>query len=272
MCCSQSFPKFALMLFHQITGTGPVIVFIHGNSQAHAVWDQVTACEALAGYTKISVDLPGHGRSFRSNKPEKDYTLQGMAEHVKNFLDQYREQGYLVVSSSLAGNYIGETALELVNCKGVFLTGTCIVGQGISPADFVLPNPNFGPTFAERPEAAELAALMADEADTITAELEARLTVMYWATDPQLRLQLGASVAQKDYGDEIGDLKEAQLPLAVVYGAEDKLISTGYLQNAGLQLWRNEIIKIAGAGHCCQLDKPETIAGLIGEFAAGCFK
>lgn len=261
------------MLYSTTTGShGPHIIFLHGNSQSHRVWDGVLGQDALSNVIKVAADMPGHGSSFRSDRPEVDYSMRGMAEHVAAFLAGYSEQGYIVVASSLATNYIAEKAYSLNNCKGVFLMGPCIIGESIIPAEIIMPNPNFAPTFEAEPDEAMLDALIADEAYHVSPELKAQLKSMYHDTDPQLRVQLGKSVAEQEYGDEIGNLWKQDIPIAVVYGADDKLINPDYMASLPLKMWKDKIIKIPKAGHCFQFDEPELLAKMIAEFAGECFK
>jgi pimeloyl-ACP methyl ester carboxylesterase len=260
------------MLYSKVTGNGPLLIFIHGNSQSHVVWDGLTGDDALSGYTSIAVDMPGHGRSFRSTQPGQDYTLRAMAHHLVNFANQYSSQGYILVASSLATNYVAEAAHLFNNCKGVFLMGACVIGENVMPDEIIQPNPNFPPTFSATATDHELDALIDDEAYHVSPQLKEQLKAMYRDTDPQLRAILGTSIAGQNYIDEIGNLWKQNLPIAAVYGADDKLISTDYLQKLPLKFWKNKVIKIPKAGHCCQFDEPALIAGLIADFAADCFK
>jgi pimeloyl-ACP methyl ester carboxylesterase len=62
------------------------------------------------------------------------------------------------------------------------------------------------------------------------------------------------------------------VPVAVVYGQEEKFIHTHYLDKSSLKKWRNKIITIPEAGHLLQYDQPKVLAELIKEFATDCFK
>lgn len=259
------------MLYHKTTGSGPVIIFVHGNSQSHLVWDTVVTQDALSGYTKVAMDLPGHGLSFRSQHPEKAYTMHAMAQSLADFCNQYKHLGYIVVASSLGTNYIAEKAHSFENCKGFFLTGACIIGENVMVDEIILPNPNFTPTFAADAEDAELSALMNDEAYHVSPELRDHLKALYRDTDPNLRVQVGKSIANQDYGDEIGNLWHQNIPIAVIYGADDALVNPDYMAKLPLKMWKDKIIKIQRAGHCIQFDEPEILAKLIAEFAADCF-
>lgn len=261
------------MLFSKTTGQrSNTIIFVHGNSQNHTVWDEVITQPSLKNYTKIAIDLPGHGQSFRSDDPDSDYTLRGMALHLQNFANQYSKPGYVLAGSSLATNYIAERAHGFENCKGAFLMGASLIGENIMVDEIVQPNPNFATVFTATATEAEIIALMDDEAHFVSNELRSQLVAMYHNTDPQLRTQLGASIGNQDYGDEIGNLWAQNIPIALVYGANDKIVKPGYMQNLHLKMWRDEIIKIPNTGHCCQFDEPALLAQMIAEFTADCFK
>lgn len=260
------------MLYSKTTGNGPVIIFIHGNSQNHHVWDHVVNNSTLKNYTKVVIDLPGHGLSFRSQHPEKDYTLRGIGQHLVDFANQYSAQGYILVGSSLGTNCIAEGAYHLKNCKGAFLMGASIIGENVTLNEIVQPNPNVATLFWAIATDAELDALLRDEAHNVSAELNASLKAMYHDTDPNLRTQLGQSIANQDYGDEIGKLWKQNLPIALVYGADEKIVNSGYMDKLNLKLWHNEIIKLPETGHCCQLDNAGLIAQMIAEFASESFK
>ncbi|EHQ30428.1 alpha/beta fold hydrolase [Mucilaginibacter paludis] len=261
------------MIYSKTTGKGKHhIIFAHGNSQSHQVWDEVVNAECLKHYTRIALDLPGHGKSFRSEHPATDYTLRGMALHLQDFANQYSDHGYIMVANSLATNYIAEKAYGYQNCKGVFLTGASIIGENITPGEIIQPNPNFGATFSATATEAELNALIDDEAYHMPNHLREQLKALYRNTDPNLRTTLGLSIANQEYTDEIGNLWKQNIPIAVVNGADDKLTVPDYMKGMGLKMWRDRIIIIPEAGHCCHLDEPELIANLVAEFASECFK
>ncbi|MDB5231463.1 MAG: alpha/beta hydrolase fold protein [Chitinophagaceae bacterium] len=109
------------MLFTQTFGSGSThILFIHGNSQSGKVWEPLIQSANLANkYTLVTVDLPGHGQSFKSATPEIDYSLQGMANLLGDFLETFSMKEYLIVCHSLATNLVAEIAISL-KIAGVF--------------------------------------------------------------------------------------------------------------------------------------------------------
>lgn len=263
--------KIYKMLYDKRTGSGKIIVFIHGNSQSLEIWDGLITEPLLANYKLIRIDLPGHGHSFRSTDPAKDYTLKGIATHIKDFLMSLDEE-YLIVANSLGCNQIAEITLQLPFCRGLFFTGASVIGQKITISDVVKPNPFFGVTFTAQPGSEELRGLVGTWSNRMDKKLEEQNVGMFLNTDPALRTQLGLAIAQGDWSDEIFNLEQLDYPVAVVYGADEKVIFPDYLSKTAIPFWQNRIIQITDAGHCCQLDQPGLLSALINQYAADIFK
>jgi pimeloyl-ACP methyl ester carboxylesterase len=259
------------MLYYESTGNGKTIVFIHGISQSTELWKDLVNEPLLANYHSIRIDLPGHGQSFRSIDPEKDYTLKRMAAHLKDFLFPLNED-YIIVASSLATNLVAEVITQLERCKGLVLTGASVIGPKIIVPEIVKPNPYFEATFTAHPTEEELDGLIGTWAISINSTLKEDFIRIFKDTDPTVRLQLGASIAQADWSDEIANLEQLEYPVAVIYGAKEKIVSPDYLTKTDLKMWRNKIIEIPNAGHCCQLDQPSQLASLIHEYVTAIFR
>jgi pimeloyl-ACP methyl ester carboxylesterase len=83
-------------LHHDVRGTGPTVLFLHGFSSFLQAWDGEAG--ALAATHKcILVDLPGHGLSDR--RPG-DYTPDGVARKVLALLDSLGERRVSIVAHS----------------------------------------------------------------------------------------------------------------------------------------------------------------------------
>lgn len=260
------------MLYHVQSGSGRTIIFIHGNSQSIHIWDGLIHEPALTGYTLRRLDLPGHGHSPWSVNAENDYTLKGVSDYLRDFMLSNFNEEYIIVASSLATNIIAEIITQLPQCKGLFLVGPCVIGPGFSVSDIVQPNPHFGVTFTPDPTDEELEGMIGTWGVQLEASLKKKCMQMFRDTDPQLRAQMGKCIALGEWGDETTNLEQLTYPVAVIYGEDEKIIFTDYLSRSAIRMWRDGIIKIPHAGHCCQLDKPAELAVLIGQYAADIFK
>jgi len=255
------------MLYSKRSGEGKTIVFIHGSSQSMVAWDRLVMEPVLALYSLLRVDLPGHGQSFWSEDPQRDYSLKGMAVHLEGFLGAI-EEDFVVVTNSLAGNLVAEIIFRLKKCKGLFLTGPSVIGHQFSVSEIAQPNPYFGVTFSADPEKEELEGLAGTLVADPSVSLKLKVIEMFRNTDPKVRLQLGVSIGSGDWGEEVDNLEKLSYPVAVVYGALEQVIFPDYLEGTKIDMWRDKVIKIPGAGHCCHLDKPAVLATLIHEYAS----
>ncbi|CAN5227929.1 alpha/beta hydrolase [soil metagenome] len=262
------------MLNYKSTGQGvKKIIFVHGNSQSAEYWDQILNQSVLSDqWTLIAVDLPGHGKSFRSSDPEKDYSMKGMANHLREFLAHFEQEEYVLVGNSFGTNLIGEIALELRNCKGIMLTAADIIGKGLSTAEIIQPNPNVLACFIAEPSQEQIDSLVSDAVWNLSEELMARMKIIFRHTDPAFRLQIADSIGRAEYSDEILNLENSKLPVCVLFGEKEKLIFPDYLDKINFKYWRNKTIIIKDSGHCSQLDQPIILAEHIREFAIDCLK
>jgi pimeloyl-ACP methyl ester carboxylesterase len=261
------------MLNSRTIGNGNhAVIFIHGISQSLDTWDAVISQQSLDSYTRIAVDLPGHGQSFFSKQPEIDYSLKGCALQLANFLKDFEKTGYIVVTTSLGSNLLAEAISSINGCKGVFFIGGCIIGEGLTPADIMQPNADAMTSFMEDPSDEQLESyLNVVLFDRYDKAARAKYKRTFLQSDPMFRKVIAESIGKGEWSDEIKNIRNKNFAVALVYGKEDLIIKTDYLQSTELNKWKQEIILIDEAGHPVQLDQPKAIADLIAEFAVDCF-
>ncbi|MFI5159152.1 MAG: alpha/beta fold hydrolase [Sphingobacteriales bacterium] len=178
----------------------------------------------------------------------------------------------MIVANSLATNLVPVIITHLPYCKVLFLTGACVMGSKITVPEIVQPNPHFGVTFAPFPTDEALQGFLGTWAVHMEGELKQKCIRMFRDTDPELRTQMGLSIAEADWSDEVANLEQLTYPVAVVYGKDERIIFPNYLNRSSIRMWRDGVILIAGAGHCCQLDQPGELAALISQYAAEVFR
>jgi pimeloyl-ACP methyl ester carboxylesterase len=262
-----------LMLNYQIKkGNDTLLIFVHGNSQSAESWSQVSAQSVLQDYTLIAVDLPGHGKSFRSKEPLTDYSLKGLSKHLDDFIKNFESTPFMLVAFSLGANVVGELQNKFKNCKGIVLAGPSIIGKNLQVADVLQPNPNTTALFTENPCDAEIELLITDLVCNTTVEWKKKIKADIKITDPLFRSSVAASVGAQDYSDELLNIEKRNIPLAVVFGSREKLCFTDYLDKTDLKKWKDKTILIPDSGHCIQYDQPENLAAVIAEFAKEVFK
>jgi pimeloyl-ACP methyl ester carboxylesterase len=99
-------------------GKGDAIVLIHGYLESAEIWSGM-AYKLSKGYRVITVDLPGHGRSDNCSA---DYTMEFLAELIKELLDKLNIRKAFITGHSLGG-YVTLAFLEKYPDR---LSGYCL--------------------------------------------------------------------------------------------------------------------------------------------------
>lgn len=81
------------VLHHRSSGTGPPVVFLHGNPTSSHLWRHVLP--GISGYHRIAVDLIGMGDSA---KPDIAYRLTDHVAYVEAFFDELALRDVTVVA------------------------------------------------------------------------------------------------------------------------------------------------------------------------------
>jgi pimeloyl-ACP methyl ester carboxylesterase len=66
------------LAFARSAGSGPAVVFVHGNSSSSGTWRQLLAGPFGQRHRCLAIDLPGHGRSAPASD-HAAYSLPGYA-------------------------------------------------------------------------------------------------------------------------------------------------------------------------------------------------
>lgn len=261
------------MLNIRITGAGEKqIIFIHGNSQSLEDWNPVIEnLSSNTPYSFVTLDLPGNGKSAHSPNPPVDYSFINIGRSIKEVIDKLNHPNYIIVALSLGTNFVGEVISELKHCKGVMLVGPCIVGKEAPLETIFLPNPKLSAIFMAEPSNEEIDALIEEALYRSSEKLKKEIRDTFKSADPNFRTAVANSVNNQHFGDEVLNYKTSGLPLALVFGGEEKICNIKYLDKVNFNKWRNETILISECGHLCNLDQPNELAKLIEAFAKDCF-
>ncbi len=92
----------------RISGTGPVLLLIHGVGDTSATWSSVHA-KLAQRFTVIAPDLLGHGES---DKPRADYSLAAFANGMRDLLATLGIDRFTLVGHSLGGGIAAQFAYQ----------------------------------------------------------------------------------------------------------------------------------------------------------------
>jgi pimeloyl-ACP methyl ester carboxylesterase len=252
-------------------GSGPTIVFLHGNSCSSRAWEKQLSSPLAKRFRLVAIDLPGHGDSPPATTPERTYSLPGFAEVVGRVASQLGAESGVFVGWSLGGHILLEATNRLPKATGFLVIGvppvSCLADYGRAATN----DPALGAGF---------------RADSTDAEVDAVVALFvrpgfpppaifaedFKRTDGRVRTALTASLAAGEVRDEVRVVAELAQPLAIVHGVEERLANNRAWYDALSMptLWRGAVQEVAGAGHAPHWETPEAFNRLLEGFALDC--
>ena len=254
----------------KISGQGKkCIFFLHGSSMSAETWmPQLTNAGLQKEFKLIAIDIPGHGNSEWLNERDR-YGLKELADVVKQVTEVFQPGEFMLVGLSLGTNIIGEITPPLNNCTGIMLVSSCILNDQFPPNVVITPGSMGHVIAAENPTDSDLREYIYSQ--TKNTALAERCINDYRKTDPAFRQALGHITMNAGWTDELVNIQKWNIPVCVVFGKEDTLIKTSYLDNYPA-LWNGKVHHIEGAGHILNEENPEFFNKLLKDFAWAVFK
>ena len=233
--------------FKESSGSGPAVLFIHGNSACKEVFDLQFDGVPGQRYRMIAFDLPGHGESSDAPDAKRSYHIAAYAEVAAMLLEHLGVRRCAIVGWSLGGHIGIELLSRELDVAGLLINGTPPIGSDLADmAAAFLPSPHMESTGKELLNEAEALAY-ADET-TGTAEEFMRRAVR--RTDGRARRIMIEAVAFGRHADQRKLVATSPVPLAVVTGADEPFVNNDYLASLDYaNLWENRIHVIADSGH-----------------------
>ena len=257
----------------QVSGTGPVLLLLHGTGAATHSWRHLVPF-LEPHFTIVAPDLPGHG--FTEVAPASLLSLPGMADGVAALV---RSLG--VAPAFAAGHSAGAAVMIRMVLDGamaprglVSLNGALVPFGGaashiFSPlAKLLFLNPFMPRLFAWKAgESAAVDTLVRNTGSTIDAEgIEFYRRLV--ATPDHVAAALGM-MANWHLDTLHADLPKLQVPLLLVAGQNDRTIrcEDAFKIRAIIPGARIEIMR--GLGHLAHEERPDDVAALMLDFARG---
>lgn len=247
------------------------IFFIHGNSVSSRTWRKQWNDPLFNSYRLLAFDLPAHGKSGKAVDPESTYTLPGLGQLAAKVIALLaQDKPYVLVGVSLATNIIAEMLPFGAKPVGVVLTGPCIVGDGAPIEKLVKPGTHVSVVFADESPEEEVKSYALETSHSTQEDFELFLDDFHKVKKP-FRSSLGQSITEQRYSDEIALLKQYGRPLLIVFGKNEEIINTAYLNEIELPLWNNVIAQIDGASHFVNIDCASVYNKLISDYINDAF-
>ncbi|WP_203927963.1 alpha/beta fold hydrolase [Virgisporangium ochraceum] len=256
--------------YRESAGSGRPVVFVHGNSSSSKTWLPLLGGDLGRKYRCVAVDLPGHGDSPPATDPDV-YSMPGYGSLVAGLATALGLERAVYVGWSLGGHIAIEAAPGLPEPAGIAVFGTPPVSDPAGLATAFLPNPavavGFTPDVAAEQAREYAASFLAPGSALPLDAFEADIL----ATDGAARGGLGASIAAGRFADEVAIVSALTVPVAVLHGAGEQLVSLDYLRQLDIPtLWRGEVQIVEGAGHAPHLEQTAAFATLLDAFIDDC--
>jgi len=244
---------------------GRPLLFIHGNSMSGDAFRDQLRGGLRDHYRLVAVDLPGHGDSPPASDPSSTYSFGGYRRVIAALLEQLGFTDAILVGHSMGGHVALESQDLASVAKGFVFDAPPVESVASFAAAFSMPAGS-EVLFAE-----EMTPAQASDLATVLVGPVRHEEVTAWllGTDGRARSSLWASLQAGEFPNEVAVVNGAGKPLAIVHGENDALINRAYIEGLELPaLWRGAVQVVANAGHSPQMEAPEALSALIGEFAA----
>ena len=256
-----------------VAGEGRPVLLIHGLGASMVVWRENIA--ALAERFRVyAIDLPGHGDS---DKPDIEYDADSTVEFLRKFVESLGVGQIALVGNSLGGALALMTALahpEIVSKLALVSSG--LLGREVSiwlrlpslpvigelmnngPVDstgFMLRKALFDKSLATQELITELR-----RTNSLPGAREAVLKI--------IRNFISLWGVKRRYV-RARELRRLEMPLLIVWGAEDKIFPVKHAYRAARTNSRVDLHVFSSCGHIPQLERAAEFNGIALEFLSG---
>jgi pimeloyl-ACP methyl ester carboxylesterase len=257
------------------TGSGPVLLLLHGLGCDHTTWSPVIAALSRR-YTVIAPDLLGHGLSA---KPRADYSLGGYANGMRDLLTVLGVDKVTVVGHSFGGGVAMQFAYQFPErTERMILVAPGGLGAEVTPAIRAITMPGFhqlmGVLTLPGLRQATQTTLRALAVTGLSAvrDLDEVADVVESFRDPDARRAIRHVVsAVVDRRGQVVTMADRAyltraMPMLVVWGADDAVIPVRHAGIASEIAPGCTVEVVADAGHFPHKDHPQRFVRIVDDF------
>jgi pimeloyl-ACP methyl ester carboxylesterase len=216
-------------------GSGPTLVLLHGAGDSAGAYASVVG-KLVPTYRVVIPDLAGHGHSAPADGP---ISVGQVLAGIEAIMQHGPQEPAIIVGNSL-GAWVAllyaRAHPERV-ARLVLVNGGALVGE----------RPDLSLTPKTREEAAALMTQLRDPTSDPIAGFVLDDVVREARTGPLARLAQTSAEMPQFVLD--GKLNEVTVPVDLIWGESDKLLSLGYARRMMAQLPASRLTTIPGCGH-----------------------
>ena len=257
------------------TGSGPVLLLLHGLGCDHTTWDPVIDVLAKR-YTVIAPDLLGHGQSA---KPRADYSLGGYANGMRDLLTLLGVDRVTVVGHSFGGGVAMQFAYQFPErTERLVLVASGGLGAEVSAGIRSITTPGSHQVLGllTLPGVRQVTATgmraLSHTGWKRTRDLDEVAMIFDSFKDPHARAAIRHVVrAVVDWRGQIVTMADRaylteEMPMAVVWGRDDRVIPVQHASNVAALAPNARVEVLPNAGHFPHKDHPERFAKILHAF------
>jgi pimeloyl-ACP methyl ester carboxylesterase len=254
------------------SGAKKTILFIHGNSGSANSWTDQLNDLIFSEYHLVALDLPGHGDSSASLRPEEDYSIPGMGKVMADSIVKMNlTTPYILVGFSLGSNVVTEM-VPYLKPSGIVLVSSSVIGGDYTLQEAFQEGLDGAVFFADGADHESIAKAIQKAFFNNHKNTGEVLINDYKATKPGFRPTMLKTYLEGKISNEIRLLHDAKIPVLVVFGKDEMMANPDYLDDQPFETWQNKVFKIPEAGHYVQMDQPDKFNALLVEYVQERFK
>jgi pimeloyl-ACP methyl ester carboxylesterase len=253
-------------------GSGDVLLLIHGIGGSSDCWGQLVH-KLSKQYRVVAVDLLGHGQS---DKPRGDYSLGAFAVWLRDFLEALNIREATVIGHSFGGGVALQFAHQHKEyCRRLILISSGGLGSDLGKLLRMLSLPGSEialQMIASRPavklgQALRKRALSSGREVTRYSEtLKGQAALSNRHSRAAFLRTLRSVVDHRGQAVCALDRLRADLPTLIIFGDQDRCIPVAHAYSAHEAIPGSELHVLPGVGHQPQVQCPDTVARLVGDF------
>ncbi|MFC6996196.1 alpha/beta fold hydrolase [Rufibacter roseus] len=274
---SASLQNFTVTVGHQTIsvktkGEGTPLVLIHGNSLSKEVFVEQFDSVLADKYRLIAFDFPGHGASPAAKPQDEVYSIPGLVKILVKTVEALGVKKAVFFGHSLGGHVLLEALEFLPQALGIIICGTPPLSSNADVAKGFLPNPDVALAFTKDLSAEQTKTLAATFLPKDSAYFETVVSSIT-NTHAAFREEMAASIAAGKLENEVKVVEELDLPVMVLHGKADPLVSQDYIKSIQFKnLYKGEVQVLEKASHSPMLEQPEEFNQLLDQFVVACLK
>lgn len=248
------------------TETGDdAILMVHGNSLSSQIFYKQFTDMGLRKFRLIALDLPGHGESEKISIER--YTLDEYGFIISEFIKQLGIKQCVVLGLSLGGHSAMYALPFCPEIRGIALCGAPPLESIDQMMEAYFPIPEVQSLFQASISREQRSAIVQISASHASSEAQQLIEDDIKRTDPMAREGLMESLQKNGLINEIKAIDNAHIPVLVLQGAEEIMVSVSFLNKSPIpKLWRGEIQIIPKASHSCSLENADAFNQFLLEF------